>query len=291
MKISLLSFLLLLSGASNAQNESYCIIYNEIYPLLDSGYYNAAKTRWLEIEDQYKIDPHREYLFIIESLKNDDSSFFKERITELIKNNGFHFFATDTLPENLYGHSELFYNKGIHKWLIKTSNFYYPDWIKNNPDSYLIQQKMIELAHDDQLFRKSIHFADVSDTNCTGRELSWDILSRCDYQNAATLATLSIRNGGLPNHFDNGYKTYALMGLIIWHNLKSEKNIHNTWMILSPHIDKAYFEGKIGSDLYAAYDHWLLHFTGYQYYGFEGNAPVENQSEFEKRKEKYKFCY
>lgn len=289
--MKLLFFIFLFSQVAAAQNVSYCIISKEINPLIESGDYQAAKAKWLELEQQFTIDPNREYQFITESLKNDDTVFFKQRMTKLISKHGFHFFATDTLPENLYGHSELFYTKGIHHWLIATSNALYPEWIKSNPESYLLQQQIIELAHADQLFRTSIHFTEVGDTNCTGKELAWEVLSRCDYQNAAKLATLSIRNGGLPNHFDNGYKTYALMGLIIWHNLKDEKNIHNTWMILSPHIDKAYFEGKIGTDLYAAYDQWLLHFTGYQYYGFEGDAPVENREEFEKRKAKYNFCY
>ena len=76
----------------------------------------------------------------------------------------------------------------------------------------------------------------------------------------------------------------------VWHNLKSEENIYNTWTILSRHIDKAYFEGKISSSLYAAYDHWLVYFTGYQYYGFEGDAPVLDNKSFEKRKKKYNFC-
>jgi hypothetical protein len=58
-----------------------------------------------------------------------------------------------------------------------------------------------------------------------------------------------------------------------------------------PHVDKAYFAGKIGSDWYAAYDHWLLDATGCQYYGFERDAPVENLDEFQIRKEKYQFCY
>jgi len=131
----------------------------------------------------------------------------------------------------------------------------------------------------------------VTDTNCTGKELNWDVLERNDYQNVADIAMLAINNGILPNHFDNGLETFSKMQLIIWHNLKTEKNYENTWMILSHHIDKAYFEGKIDARLYASYDQWLFHFTGYQYYGFQGDAPVENQAEFEKRKEKYKFCY
>jgi hypothetical protein len=291
MKNFIFYFLIFTSNIVFSQNDSYCVIKNDIYPLINNKDYEGAKKLWLIMEKQHNVDPNSEYLFLIEALANDDIEFYKSRIPSLIEDHGYHFFASDTLLENLRWDFEIIINKGLHKWLINTSNELYPNWIKKKPESYSLQQQIIQLAHNDQLFRTSIHFAEVSDTNCTGKELDWDILSRCDYENAAKLATLCIRNGGLPNHFDNGYKTYALMDLIIWHNLKSEDNIHNAWMILSPHIDKAYLEGKIGSGFYASYDYWLLHFTGYQYYGFEGNAPVENQNEFEKRKEKYKFCY
>lgn len=291
MQNLILFFLLWTSSSVISQNESYCLIRNEIDPLLDSNDYIGAKKLWLRLENDYRVDPGDEFQFITESLRHDDIEFYKLRISSLIENHGYHYFSSDTLPENLFGHSDLVFKHNLHKWLIKVSNELYPNWIKNNPESYLLQQQFQQLAHDDQLFRNSIRFDLVNDTNCTGRELSWEILAKRDYQNAAQLATLCNRNGGLPNYFDNGFGTSLAIGLIVWHNLKTQENIHHTWSILSRHIDKAYFEGKIDCGLYESYDHWLLFFTGFQYYGFEGDAPVESEDEFQKRKAKYTFCY
>lgn len=284
-------FLAFLPLGVQAQNLSYCIIHKEIDPLLEEGNYRDAKARFLEMEMHHKVNPNDEYLFVCEALRFDDTTFFRERIITLMDEHGFFFPSRDTLPENLNGHAELFYEKGLHQWLLSESRMRYPEWIKKHPEAFEVQREMNIMYRLDQELRSSIHFTHVLESNCTGRELNWSVLGKIDYTHAAEIASMSIRMKNLPNYFDHGLESYGLMSLVIWHNLKNEDNIHTTWMIFLPHIDKAYFEGKIGGDLYASYDHWLLEFTGYQYYGFEGDAPVKDSESFEARKARYNFCY
>jgi len=289
MKSALFILILFITQFGFTQNLSYRIIYDSITPQLDSGNYKLAKQIWLDTEKIWDMDPQEEYLFICSSLRFDDISFFKKRIKGLIKNSGFQFDRSDTLAENLYGHNLLFYDKQVISWLIDLSEKHFPKWRKKNPEAYKIRREIEILIIKDQYIRSNFGPSNFADSTCDNYEKFWNTVGKADFQNLAELTTLFIRNNGIPNHFDHGTSTIYLLGLIIWHNLKNPNNINNAWSIILPWVDKAYFEGKIGYDLYASYDKWLVEHTGYQYYGFEGDTPILDSENFENRKKKYNF--
>lgn len=274
---------------SFSQNLSYKIIFDSINPLLEKGNYKEAKALWISTESKYKIDPQQEYLFICESLINDDITFFKERILKLMEKAGVSFTPGDSLPQNLNGYNTIFYDKGVMKWLIEKSTEIYPKWIAENPEAYQIRCEIEFLVLKDQYIRSNFAPSDFADSACVNEDKYWETVGRADFMNMAELTTLCIQNEGIPNHFDHGTKSFYFMGIIIWHNLKNPTNRENAWNMIVPWLDKAYFEGKIDSGLYASYDKWLFEHTGYQYYGFEGSAPILKPETFSERKEKYKF--
>lgn len=289
MKSSLFILFLSISLVGFSQNQSYNIIFDSINPQLYSGNYQKAKAIWLATEKVWNMDPQEEYLFICSSLKNNDVSFFKKRMKRLVKKSGFNFEPTDTLPSNINGYVKLFYEKEVISWLINISSKFHPKWRNKFPEASKIRREIEILIIKDQYFLTQFGPSDFADSTCDNVDKFLETMAKADFQNMAELATLCIRENGIPNHFDHGAETFYSLQLIIWHNLKTPTNRDNAWSIILPWVDKAYFEGKVGNQLYKMYDNWLFKHTGHQFYGFEDAAPLLKPETFAERKKTYGF--
>lgn len=281
MKHSLLFLLLLISSQLDAQNASYCIINNEIYPALDSNY-QYAKTRFLEVENDHRIDPSWELYFLEHSLINKDIDFFKDRIQSLIKLNGYRFTRTDTLRYRQNELHDLIFENQLEDWLLSKSDSLFPLWIAKNPKAYELSQRLEKLRILDQTRGNYYRIYDT----CS---LSREYLQRIDYENFANLIMICKENNDkVPSTFDIGFG--SAWNLILLHNLRKE-NMFDIWNMTLPYIEKAYFEGSISESYFRLFDQLLVRQTGYQYYGFEGDKPIWEEEYVKERKSRYNFCY
>ncbi len=291
MKYSLLVLIALTWTFQNpflAQNKTYRIIYDSIYPLFGENDYQNAKRIWEKHCLNADTDPSEELLFLNFSLKNDDEKFYKKHIIKLMRLYGWRYMSTDTLPETM-NRSELLQGikqKGLVNWTIKKSNKHYTKWSSQHPYSIYFQEKVNKLVYTDQAIRK---YSSKQSNDSIKNKFIWDLETQIDNDNIQQIIELAKMNNGIfPNNFDDGYGTYYKINFIIWHSLKDPNTIQKTWDLLLPYIEKTYFEGKISYTLFMAFDKWNYQFFGYQYYGTLGeNIPVKDANSLEERKKKY----
>lgn len=288
MKYRLLSLLFSFYCYSFGQNETYKVIYDSVYPLIEKNDYQNAKKTWEKYRLSINADPSEQLLFLSFSLKNNDEKFYKKHIVDLMHLYGWSYKATDTLPENIYKSQLLqeIKQKRLVEWTIKKSNKYYTKWRNQHPYSIYFQDKMNQLVYADQSIRK---YSSINSNDSIQNKLLWDLEAQIDNENIEKIIELTkMNNGIIPNNFDNGYGTYFKINFIIWHSLKNPNTIQKTWDLLLPYIEKTYFAGKISYSLFMAYDKWIYQFFGYQYYGTLGeNIPVKDSDLLEERKKKY----
>jgi hypothetical protein len=270
-----------------SQNESFRIISEKIDPICSTNY-EGAKKIFQEIEEKYQIDPAEKLLFLKYSLENNDIRYFKSSMKKLIKNNGYNYAIEDSkFKQRNFNFIELIRLKEVESWLIKKSEKYYPIWIKNHQHAFSIKLKIDQLIVKDQMRG---YFCRIYDQDSTvGAD---KMLAEIDYSNFRELLILADENGILPNHIDHGIGTYYSWQGILLHNLKTVSGkdyFLKIWEEILPYIEKTYFSGKIGYDLFQLYDQFLAQNYGYQYYGFEKNVPVFDLEHLEDRKIKYGF--
>jgi len=281
--------LLFLGGDGFSQNNSYKFLEQNVYPFIDKGDYERAKENWIHYKHKSSIDPQESFLFAIEALQENDTSFFKQIISGLIKERGFHITINDTLACCRNNVTDLFIEKSIIDWLFDEVGKLYPLWLQDHHSILFVEKKVDQLFQNDQIFlefRPSKYFQ-----NCPSEVDSayWKTVAELDLRHISELASLCKSINSIPNHFDHGLGIYYKLGYIVWHNLKIPSNRDFAWKILLPWIDKGYFEGKIGTDLYESYDYWLNQHTGFQFYGFIENVPIKDSVEFGRRLKKYGF--
>ena len=95
-------------------------------------------------------DSQEKHLFLQESLKQDDISFFKKDIKEIMKNSGFNYSKRDTVEVYRSSFDDLIVEKGLSEWIIKTSNKLYSKWIKKNPVGFYVHNYVDYLIRVDQ---------------------------------------------------------------------------------------------------------------------------------------------
>ena len=187
-------------------------------------------------------DSQEKHLFLQESLKQDDISFFKKDIKEIMKNSGFNYSKRDTVEVYRSSFDDLIVAKGLSEWIIKTSNKLYLKWIKKNPVGFYV--------HNYADYLITVDYNEHYKTLCI------------EYM--AELATFCNALGGLPNNIDHGVDILYKWDIVFMHALKnSVESLNYTWNVFQHHIDKAYFEGKIGANLYQMYDLFLYQYTGF----------------------------
>jgi hypothetical protein len=241
--------------------------------------YFKAKKKLIQTERKYILDPTLKLLFLSYSLENHDVVYFKKSIKSLMKNNGY-------TNDKGYFLGQDIENEEISKWLVKKSKKLNVVWIRNNYDAFKIKLVIDKLHVKDQM-RGSFYYLNKSDTAC-GKSTKKE-LQKIDYANFTRIIKLAQSNEGiLPNHIDHGIGTFYIWQGVLFHNLTRDK-IEENWKLILPYIEKTYFEGKIGDNLFRLYDQLLNRYLGYQYYGFETNAPIKDEEHLEERKLKYGF--
>jgi len=283
----LASILTLFTSYSNGQNPSFSIIFDSIYPLIQSGDYTQAKEHWIKAEKEYPIDQQEKYLFLLNSLRNDDVSFFKKEMLRLIKESGYNLSALDTAYK--YGDQacDLYREKGVLNWVVEKSEKYYPKWMQKNPIAYRVHETSEYFLSRDQNFIKlAIPVCDSSDSCMDKRNQHYEKIAIME---ASELATFIIDLGTVPNNIDHGVDVYYPLLIVLHHICEcSEKSMNYAWNLLKPHFEKAYLQGKIDNSVFYIYDEASYLHTGYQYYGMYGDAPVKDEDEYREVKERLK---
>lgn len=268
-----------------AQNPTYRIIYDSIYPLLATDY-SQAKRVWTNCSKIGDIDPNETLLFLGYSLKNGDVKFYKKTIIKLIKEYGWNYAIVDTLNEKIIRSNLLkeIKNNDLTIWTLKKSKQHHYKWRVAHPLSIMFYDKISSIIYTDQIITRFV----PNQTNTIESDVINKMISEIDYENILEIVRLcNLNDGYLPNHFDNGISTYSKLMLIIWHNLKTPSNIEKTWKILYPYIEKTYLSGKISYTIFMAYDQWYYNIYGKQYYGTLGEEiEVAEKETFIDRKNK-----
>lgn len=279
---ALLVSLLLMSNLGISQNNSFRIIFDSINPIVSDNY-PKAKRIMRSLERKYQVDPAEKLNFLYVSLENNDIHYFKREIKKMLKYHGFKFSKHDK-SRNSFQNSfvELVNSKQLGDWLCEKSDKYYPRWIKNHPEAFEIKRKIDELFIKDQM-RVDIY---IQDSLCS--QIILGQINAIDKNNLKSLLQLCDSKGILPNHIDHGVGTYYPWQTILLHNMKSD-DFFEVWEEILPYIEKTYFAGKIGDDLFRLYDQMLHQFFGYQFFGFEKNAPIKDPEHLIERKRKYGF--
>lgn len=280
----------ILSLSSFSQNPSFKIISDSIYPLIQSNEYDKAKQIWRATEKEFTVDQQEKYLFLLSALRNNDLKFFRKEMTSLMKESGYFLSVMDTSSN--YGDNtvNLFREKGVLEWVVKKSNKYYPKWIVSNPIAHYAKQRSDFFIFRDQNFIRGI--PPECDTSIHCKEKHQEYYTQFAMMSASDLATFFIEIGGVANNIDHGVDVYYPLLVVIHHILEtSEESMEYAWTLLLPYFEKAYFDGKIGSDIFYIYDEALFQHTGYQYYGQYGEAPILDQEGFEGRVRKYNFKF
>lgn len=280
---------ILISFCSFSQNKSYKIIYEEIYPLLNTDY-QKAKEKWLEMELIHdRIEPVEVEIFLAYSLENNDIVFFKNRIISLMKNNGWHYIEKIDTTSSIIERSKLkrmIKVKKLNNW-VSNKSFKFSNKRKINYElNSFFSERINQLIFCDQEITKLVPSENSTNIN---NKLVDSIIAKIDFFHIEEIVKLCILNDSiLLNSFDNEIGINNKLGLILWHNLKTKTNFQKSWDALLPFIDKAYFQNKISYTFFKSYDKWSVYHYGNQYYGtIEGAVIRDNETYFE-RKIKYK---
>ena len=276
-----------------SQNECYQFVSEKINPILDSSYWEAKKM-WTRYEKKQVIDPTLEIFFLGDALKNNDIRFFKKRIKRLIRDYGFKYSSFDTsLTENSGTNlNELFHKKDLVNYMLKLNSKYYGTWVKSNLNSNEIRDNLKDIMTKDQHAIISLTFSESSFICDSMDVLLLERLHSLNVQHFHNLMSLITKIGRLPNNYDDGFYSYNVLQIIVWHNLKVKSSFKDTWSLIFPYYEKAYLDGKVNDDLFWMYDQMLSKHEGKQYYGYLGkNVPIEDEENFNARKEKYKLWY
>ena len=281
MKQLTIFLLLFISNLSYSQNPSYKLFDDSIYPIIDKEY-DKAKSLFISLNEAYQVDPIFKKIFCFYALKHDDLDYFKNSMKYLIVNYGYKYSKYD-LSLSLIDTSKLTLTKllkdnNLENWLFDVSDSLYPVWIKNNPRSFEVKQKLNEINTIDQAMR--IGFNDLD-------SLTWDAIMKKDYLNLKTLLQLCDSNGILPNNFDQGIGSSDWFTIYL-HNIKSYQTFE-IWEEFLPYLERTYLAGKIDNDCFVMYDRILAQFYGVQYFGFLEDVPIKDEEHLLERKEKYGF--
>lgn len=269
-----------------SQNNSYRIIYEEVYPIVQKDYLKAKRI-WIKMSRKYTIDPIEELLFLSQSLQHDDARFFKKKITAVMKNYGWQYTTKDTLPESMNNVLlQEIKNHELIEWTCKKSKKHYAKWLTHHKEEFEINKKVNSIYDIDQRITSlTLYDSELDDVKKAKVD---SMIMSMDWEHVIQIAQLAKDHGIIPNNFDHGIGVYNKIQLILIHNLKTEDNFHKTWELLFPFLERAYLEGKISYTFFMLYDQWNATHFGVQYYGFMGDQiPVKEQESLDQRKMKY----
>jgi hypothetical protein len=269
-----------------AQNHSYTIIYEQVYPMVRDGEYLAGRNLFDELHTMYTVDPSERSQFAFVALQNGDVDYFKSTYADLIRNYGYFFTYADTLKLGTIAYYARDYD--LVDWLVDQTNTGYPKWVAENPTGFFIQQRILQL--DEKSSTRTYFLRMLENDSITSDsvlvEEALKYLRDLDFNLLYEIITLC-RSHGLPNNFDSGGKTYVLLQRILSNNAMDQFNFERTWHHIFPFLETAYFAGKISSSFLKLYDRALEEHYRYQYYGTLDSVEVKDPAGLSERRKKY----
>lgn len=244
-------------SALKSQNRFYTVMYDSIYPLIDSNSYTKAKKIWQRVnKEESLVDPSEELIFLGFALQNHDIQLYKQSVVGLISY-GWQYTYEDTLNEKLARSNLLqeIKRNELVDWTVAQSAHYFPKWKDKNLESLRFKQIVDSLIQEDQLSRYGL-----MQFSKTKRDSLENLIAVADFNNLKRIADLCEQNDSiLLNNFDNGVGIYFKVSFIFWHNLKSPSNYQKAYDLLKPFAQKAYMQGKINGNFFKAYEKWKTH--------------------------------
>lgn len=283
---SYIGFFLLSVFPKEVSSQVYSYFQDSIAVIADTNY-QESKNKLLEIEKiGFKIYPSDKLFFLGYSLENNDIKYFKDNAKILMRDYGWHYSYSDTLPEKI----RLFWLKGIHDlnitdWTVRTCEKNYPIWTKNNIEAVDVQKQLVAYKYFDQTLRKK----GGSFYNSLGDSLRIRFFAKYDQANFQSFVDLCKQNNTMLNEYDHGIGAYSIGMFILWHALKdNQSKFEYNWSLILPYLEKAYFDNKIPNTFLFYYDYASKNNFGYQYYGTLGKyVPVKEPETLQERRKKF----
>jgi hypothetical protein len=256
------SFVILFHLLVSAQNPSYFLMHKNV---LSNENYEDAKSHYIEFSAKYSIDPAQTYLFLYKSLSNNDISFFKKKMSQLIIESGKKYTQIDSVQEIDNGEFiQLMQSKGLIEWAIQTSTKNHLNWVKKNYEVLPLIELGIKLNAVNYSLKKFQHTFNFNPDEINFNDSVYNSLQ---FKNIEELAKFCEVFNTYPNSFDHGLTYASNFDQILLQNLKIKANFFKTWELLSPYIEKKYLEGKLSFMKFVYYDQMSVRHFGYQFYG------------------------
>jgi len=277
--------MLTLSVLARAQNHSYTILNDQVYPLLRDSY-EAAKNVYTDLSRMYAIDPGERVQFSQVALDNGDVEFYKTETQDLIQQFGYFFRYEDTLKSPAF--TALLNQHALVDWLVAQTNERFPVWVKENPDAFFVQQKLMSMRETN---RTRIYYNQLMDYHTANNDSAGyaEVLKYArDFDFTQLYEIVKIcKVSGLPTNFDAGYASYYILQYILINNTEDQFNFERTWHHIFPFLEKAYFDGKISNTFTRIYDEALEKHYNYQYFGTIDSVEVKDPEHLAERRKKY----
>jgi hypothetical protein len=276
---------LVISVNVHGQNHSYTILYDQVYPLIFQDYV-AGKNMYLDLSKSASIDPSERLQFAALALTEGDVEFYKTEVKDLIRYSGYFFTYEDTLKSPAMTEKLKAYN--LLEWLVTETNTNYPLWIKENTEAYFIQSKLLSMAEVNKTRTYYYNLIDYceSKNDSLGKAEVLTYLRDLDFNQLYTLILFS-KTHGLPTNFDAGFSSYYIFQQILINNAYDLFNFKRTWHHIFPHLEKAYFDGKISNSFLKIYDKALQQHFGHQYYGTIEGVEITDPDGLAERRKKF----
>lgn len=276
-------FLFIGSTLLFGQNKMYERFEQEVNYYLKLNKYEIAKVGYEGLARKEKIDPGLTVQYLEQALIAGDIDYFKKLTKKTIKKYGWHYNLNDTLGNTPFALALKRYQ--LCTWYNKTQSKYYAKWAKKHSDAIEFQNTLEILANGNPI-RAQIREKQKNVDSLKPYMVLHNNIAVLDRANLDRLTALCAKYG-YPSNFEHGAESYFIMEQILKKNYQSLENFRYTWQSLLPHIEKAYFAGKIPFHIFEKYDEYSMEMFGKQLYGTIKGAPVFDEDNLVARQEKY----
>jgi len=223
------TFTILFHLLVSAQNPSYLLMQKNV---LSNENYEDAKSHYVEFSSKYAIDPAQTYLFLYKSLSNNDISFFKKKMSQLIIESGKKYTQIDSVQEIDNGEFiQLMQSKGLIEWAIQISTKNHLNWLKKNYEVLPLIELGIKLNAVNYSLKKFQHTFNFNPDEVNFNDSVYNSLQ---FKNIEELSKFCEVFNTYPNSFDHGLTYASNFDQILLQNLKIKANFFKTWELLSP---------------------------------------------------------
>lgn len=304
LKKKILIVLLLFSIQIFSQNERDKEIKENILPFFntDKFYnkfdYSLVKKKIIDLEKRYGYETDLQNRLLSASFYHNDSKYFKENLSILVKKFGYNIIYTSDKELYYYAITEGYLSNWFKKMFIKN----HKTWLKNNFEKQINLQKLNQLNIKDQFlnrFASKIYFSSSMDDK--QKSIIQNELNNFNFENITELNSISRKLDYFPNSkrfavIQNGFQN------ILIHNFQQKETMEKTWLNLFPYIKKSYLKFDIDNVIFQNYDFYCYLNNGFQEFNSysikdipiqfrknENEIPLKSIETFIKIKEEFKW--